>query len=75
MERARAIETYERLRYHFIDTYIKFDKYGIKHGVGMAQSKFDIVVNAFLKVFGTLPTLEEQKENRKRMFNQQNSIL
>ncbi len=72
MERVRAIETYERLRYHFIDTYIKFDKYGNTHGERMAQSKFDTVVKAFRNVFGNLPTLEEQKENRKRMYNKQN---
>lgn len=72
MYRIRAIETYERLRYHFIDTYIRFDKCGNSHGVEEAQARFDTVVKAFRNVFGNLPTLEEQKENRKRMYNKQN---
>lgn len=74
MDRIRAIDVYERLRFHFIDTYIRFDKYGNRKGVSLTQSKFVVVVSAFLKVFGTLPTFEEQKESRKRMYNKQNSL-
>ena len=72
MDRTQAIDVYERLRHHFIDTYITFDKSGNRKGVSLAQSKFDVVVSAFLKVFGTLPTFEEQKESKKQMFNKQN---
>lgn len=69
MDRIKAIETYERLRYHFINTYIRHDRCGNSHNVSKAQSKFDIVVKAFINVFGTLPTFKEQKDYKMKTLN------